>query len=392
VSAPPGWRPAFDLHPGAVYLNAASEGPLPRAARTALLAVLDRKVDPFRLGGEEYFQIPQRAREWCARLAGCQAEEIVLTTGSGAGVNLAAAGLPLEAGDEVLLLKGDFPALVNPFLHARGRGIVPIEVAPATKFPAVSDFEPAVTPRTRVLAISHVHPVSGFRSDLGALGRFCRERGLWFVVDAAQSAGVLPLRFEEEPIDILAAPGHKWLLGFTGTGFAAIRASVMERMRPPAVGWMGALSHAAQFIAVPPFDLALFRGGRKFEVGTTPYLQLAAWNASLQLLAEIGPEALERHVLALLEPLRDYLRNSPYKMISSDEPARRSGILSFTGKFPAKLLRLLNERRIFPALRSGALRVSPHLYNSAEDIDRLIEALRELESVKLEGERKGENL
>ncbi len=337
-------RQEFDLHPEAVYLNAASEGPLPRRAREALLRVLDRKTHPFRLGGEEYFQIPQRTRELCAQLAGCLPEEIVLTAGAGAGINLAAAGLPLQSGDEVLLLKGDFPALVNPFLHARRRGIVPVEVTPAGKFPSPDDFQRAMTPKTRVLALSHVLQSNGFRHDLAALSGLCKERGIYFVVDAAQSAGVVPIRMKEAGIDVLAAPGHKWLLGFPGTGFAAIRRDVMERMVPPAVGWMGCLSNAAQFISLPDFDLARFTGGKKFEVGTTPYPQLAAWNAGLELILDTTVEAIEVHVSALLQPLWEYLERSPYKIVSSPAPAHRSGILSFTGRFAAKIYLLLNER------------------------------------------------
>ena len=385
-------RQEFDLHPEAVYLNVASEGPLPRRAKEALLRVLDHKTHPFRLGGEEYFQIPQRTRELCARLTGCLPEEIVLTAGTGAGIHLAAAGLPLQSGDEVLLLQGDFPALVNPFLHARRRGLVPVEVTPAGKFPSPDDFQRAMSPKTRVLAVSHVMQSNGFRHDLAALSGLCRERGIFFVVDAAQSAGVVPVRMKEAGIDILAAPGHKWLLGFPGTGFAAIRREVMERMVPPAVGWMGCLSNAAQFISLPAFDLALFAGGRKFEVGTTPYPQLEAWNAGLELILDTTVEAIEAHVSALLEPLWEYLQHSPYKIVSSPAPAHRSGILSFTGRFAAKIYLLLNERKIFPGLRSGALRVSPHFYNTVQDMDQLIGALTELETVKLEADRKGENL
>jgi len=385
-------RAAFDLHPEAVYVDAASEGPLPKAARDALLSVLDHKANPFRLGGEEYFQIPGRTRELCAKLVGCRTEEIALTTGTGAGVNLAASGLPLSPGDEVLYLKGDFPSLLNPFLHARHRGIVPREVVPSGRYPAPSDFERVATSRTKVLALSHVIHHNGFRHDLATIGRFCRERGIWFVVDAAQSAGVVPIRFEEDRIDVLAAPGHKWLLGFPGTGFAAIRSSVMEQMRPPAVGWMGALSNAAQFISLPPFDLSLFPGGKKFEVGTTPYLQLAAWNASLEMILKIGVEAIEAHVRSLLDPLWEFLERSRYNLVTSHEPGHRSAILAFTGKYAAKQFLLLNERKIFPGLRMGAIRVSPHLYNTPEDIRRVIAVLGELEGAKLEADRKGENL
>ena len=387
-----GIRDAFDIHPGAIYVNAASEGPIPKPARQVLLSVLERKSSPFRLGGEEYFQVPLRSRDLCASLVGCRPHEIALTAGTGAGINLAASALPLEPGDEILLLKGDFPALLNPFLHAKRRGVVPIEVVPSGKFPALSDFERAASRRTRILAISHVVQYDGFRHDLAALGRFCRDRDIWFVVDAAQSAGVLPLRFEKDRIDILAAPGHKWLLGLTGTGFVAIRESVMERMNPPAVGWMGCLSNAAQFIAIPPFDLALFQGGKKFEVGTTPYLQLAAWNESLDLILRVGVETIESHVLSLLAPLWEFLQGSRYKLISSPEASHRSAIVSFTGKFAAKQFKLLHEKNIFAGLRMGAIRISPHLYNTREEMDRIVKTLRELEGVKLEADRKGENL
>jgi selenocysteine lyase/cysteine desulfurase len=249
-----------------------------------------------------------------------------------------------------------------------------------------------MTPKTRVLAISHVMQSNGFRHDLAALSGLCRERRIFLVVDAAQSAGVLPIRMMEAGIDIVAAPGHKWLLGFPGTGFAAIRREVMERMVPPAVGWMGCLSNAAQFISMPAFDLSQFPGGRKFEVGTTPYPQLAAWNAGLELILDTTVEAIEAHVKGLLEPLWEYLMHSPYKLVSAPDPERRSGILSFTGRFAAKLYLLLNQRKIFPGLRAGSLRISPHFYNTADDMNHLIEALRELETVKLEADRKGENL
>jgi selenocysteine lyase/cysteine desulfurase len=270
--------------------------------------------------------------------------------------------------------------------------VVTVEVSPAGRYPAIEDFERAMTPKTRVLAVSHVHPTHGFQSDLPALGRLCRERGVTLVVDAAQSAGVLPIPFEESGIGLLAAPGHKWLLGFPGTGFAAIRSDLLERMVPPAVGWMGCLNNAAQFISMPAFDLSRFGGGKKFEVGTTPYPQLAAWNASLEMILEAGVPAIATHVESLLEPLWRYFEGCPYKLLSCAEPARRSAILSFTGKFAAKLYLLLNERKIFPGLRAGAIRLSPHFYNTSADIERLIEALRELESVKLDADRKGENL
>jgi selenocysteine lyase/cysteine desulfurase len=388
-----GLRREFDLHPDALYVNAASEGPLPRRAREALLAVLDRKVHPFRLGTEEYFQIPLKTRELCARVAGCRPGEIALTGSTGGGVNLAASALPLDPGDEVLLLSGEFPALVNPFLLARQRGIVVKEVRAAGKWPAPEDFERAASARTRVLAVSHVSSSTGFRHDLPSLGRLCRERSWWFVVDAAQSAGAHPLRFEEDGIHILAAPGHKWLLGPTGTGFAAVRADILEQLPPPAVGWMGCLHNAAQFVSsYPPFDVSRFPGGRRFEIGTTPYLALAAWNASLELLLETGIEVIEGHVGSLLDRLRTRLQGSRYSILSPEDPEHRSGILSLTGRFPAKLLLLLNQRKIFPGLRGGALRFSPHLYNSLEEMDRIAAALRELESAKIEADRKGENL
>jgi selenocysteine lyase/cysteine desulfurase len=142
----------------------------------------------------------------------------------------------------------------------------------------------------------------------------------------------------------------------------------------------------------PPSIWRFSREGKNSKWEPPPTPQLAAWNAGLELILDPGVEAIEAHVRGLLEPLWDYLSRSPYKIVSSPEPARRSGILSFTGRFAAKIYLMLNERKIFPGLRSGALRISPHFYNTAQDMEQLIGALKELETVKLEADRKGENL
>ena len=127
-------------------------------------------------------------------------------------------------------------------------------------------------------------------------------------------------------------------------------------------------------------------------MGTTPYLHLEAWNASLELIAGLGLEKIQRHIERLLDPLWEYLKHSRYKLLSSTDVEHRSGIISFTGKYPAKLYLILNQRNIYPSLRRAGIRISAHFFNTEEDIQRLMEALKELEEANLEADKKGENV
>lgn len=361
----------------AAYLDAASMGPLPERSRAALEAFNRRRCAVQTLGVEEFLEPARRCREVAARLIGADPAEIALGGNTSFGLNLAALGLPLERGTTILVSAGEFPANVYPWMAQRERG-VELELIP-TDAAGLPD-EARILERLQrgdvsVLALSSVQFGSGYRADLARLGSACRERGVFFVVDAIQSLGHLPLDVDEAAIDVLATGGHKWLCGPFGVGFAYVRSEVQARLAPRVIGWT-AMQASLDIHAVTEYRWEFVDDARRYEVATLPFHDLLALAHSMELLMEVGIERIERHVLGLLDPLVEWLAEQPAaRVVSSLEPGRRSGILAFRTPRLDPDVAALREAGVSCALREGAIRISPHLYNTAADLERVIEVL-----------------
>jgi cysteine desulfurase / selenocysteine lyase len=216
---------------------------------------------------------------------------------------------------------------------------------------------------------------TGYRADLARLGHFCRERGIFFVVDAIQSLGQLPMDVRATGIDVLATGGHKWLCSPFGTGFAYVRRELIERMEPRWIGWTG-MEACQSLDSLVDYDWSFRRDARRFEGGTLPFDGFAGLAESVGLLLEVGVERIERHVLGLLDPLIGWLRETPEAEILSDlEPARRSAIFCFRLPRAEAVFQALRGAGVTCALREGAIRLAPHLYNSRAEIERVVEIL-----------------
>jgi selenocysteine lyase/cysteine desulfurase len=224
-----------------------------------------------------------------------------------------------------------------------------------------------------LISLSYVEYASGFRNDLVALGSFCRERGIYFCVDAIQGLGVLPLDVSRLPIDFLAADGHKWLLGPEGAGLFFIRKDLVDLLHPISVGWKSVVN-AADF-AQTEFRLRPHAG--RWESGTLNVGGISALGASIDLLLDYGIEKVAEGVLALTDRLCERLARAGIEVASSRLEHDRSGIVAI--EWPAQsiqsCLRTCREEGIIINHRAGRLRASPHFYNSEEDIDRLVQTL-----------------
>lgn len=365
----------FPFLAGAAYLNAASVGPLPERARRELARYSDLRGRVHTFGEHEILEPARRSRDAAARLIGADPSEIALVGNTSFGINLAALALPVEPGTRVVTSDREFPANVYPWM---GRDRFELELVPTTGG-GLPD-EDAILERLErgdvsILAISAVQFASGHRADLGRLGRACRARGIHFVVDAIQALGQVPIDVEEMCIDVLATGGHKWLLSPFGTGFVYVRSALIERMDPPVVGWtaMSACDDMEHLLDYSPG----FRGdARRFEVATLPFQDFAAFAASLELLMEVGVPVIERHLADILAPLEEWLAGHDRFVVLSDlSPRHRSGILSFAPPDPDAAFRALAEAGVVCALREGAIRVAPHLYNTAEDVLRVVDVM-----------------
>lgn len=365
----------FPLLEGAIYLNAASVAPLPERTRRAVDAFNLRRSRVQEFRDADFAEPTRRSREAAARLIGASPGEIALGWNTSYGINLAALSLPVRAGTSIVVSGREFPANVYPWM---GRKDTRLEVIPTD--PRGHPDEERILERLHrgdvsIFALSHVQFVSGYRADLARFGRVCRELGIHFVVDAIQSLGQTPVSVREAGIDILATGGHKWLCSPFGTGFAYVRHELLERMEPRVIGWTG-MKAAEDFNSLVDYRWEFRGDARKFEVATIPFQDFAGFAESLELLMEVGVDNIERQLRWVLEPLLAWLAERPeVEVLSDPRPERRSAIVSFRPPSAEAVLERLLREGVVCALREGAIRVAPHLYNTREEMERVVELL-----------------
>lgn len=360
-----------------IYLNAAATGPIPERAHRALTSVQEKRRAIQQLTDEELGESLARARSAAARLVGGGADEIALGWNASYGINLAALSLPVEPGTTVVVSDREFPANVYPWMGRRDTKLELVPTAASGRPDEDRLLERLDRGDVSVFALSSVQFATGYRADLAKLGRFCRERGIFFVVDAIQSLGQLPMDVRAMEIDILATGGHKWLCSPFGTGFAYVRRELIERMEPRWIGWTG-MQACQSLDSLVDYEWSFRRDARRFEGGTLPFDGFAGMAESVGLLLEVGVERIERHLLGVLDPLIAWLQETPEAEILSDlEPARRSAIFCFRLPRAQAVHQALLRDGVTCVLREGAIRLSPHLYNSRADIDRVVEILDE---------------
>jgi selenocysteine lyase/cysteine desulfurase len=369
------YRREFPDFSPTVYLDCAYQGPFPRVTVARLQHAIELKCHPERLEAPEYFRLPERVRRLAAGLIGADPAEIALTNSATQGIGIVAAGLGLAAGDEVVVASRNFPANLFTWLHLRRRGVRVQVVKPAGDLIPVEEVARALTPRTRVLALDWVSYTGGTRIDLATFGELVHRQGGIFVVDATQGVGALELEVHALPVDVLAVAAYKWLLGPYGTGFVYIRSAIQEDLDLPVVNWMS-VEGAEDFDALPTDAFTLPRAARIFDVPETPnFINLYALEASLEFIAQVGVRTVTEHCGHLLDLLAEGLRGRGCVLSDSAKAEHRSTILGFQAgslETTARLHRQLRANQVAVSLRHGWIRVSPYLYNTEGDIERLL--------------------
>lgn len=365
----------FPVTNDVVYLNCAAEMPLAAPVRKAVDEMLDRKERPHTLSVKDYFDMPKRIRERVARLINASPEEIGIVTSTSAGLSALAHSLPLRAGEEVIIPGGEHPAAVYPWLSAaslRGIKVRLVDcdsgVLPAERLLA------AVGPATRAIAGSLVSFSSGFRCDAEKIGAECGRRGIFFILDGIQAVGAIPTDVKAMACTAMAASAYKWLFFQSSIGFLYVQKELMRQLEPPTAGWISYLRDE-NFAGVTDYDYRPLEDGRKFEMGTTQHVEMAGMEAGLKLVEEIGVERIRDHVFTLLDRLVSFLNDCGMETVAPLEPVHRSTILCFRHPRAGELVGFLHKEGVIVSLREGAVRVSPGIFNTADDIDRLTDAV-----------------
>jgi cysteine desulfurase / selenocysteine lyase len=380
-----------------VFLDAACISLMPVQAETALHGLAaDLGSCPVRDASSHHVALDRTARQprsEIARLIGCRHQDVALVESTTQGLQILAAAIPLRRGDRILVGEIEFLGLAVPWIPRRETDGIVIDTVPHRQGRLlVDDFARAIDGRTRLILLSSVQWNNGFRADLAAFAELAEKHGIPLVVDVIQQLGGFVLDVGRTPVDFVVCGGHKWLNAPAGRGFLYIHPRQIERLRPPAWGYLNIATPPegwAEYFGTPtipavrPYDF--IPGARSFEVGGTGnYPGNVVLGASVALINEVGRDAIEAHILGLTEQLIEGLNRLGATVVSLPEPSCRSGIISFTlGQGLERdraLMHTLWDQKIVISQRYtagvGGLRVSVHFYNNREDIEQLLAAVK----------------
>jgi len=354
------------------YLNTATFGQVPRRAVEAVARHFARRDELACSDFLVWFDEADLIRASLARLVRCEPADVAFVPNAATALGLLLGGIDWKPGDRIVSLEREFPNCVYHPALLGNRSVEFVET-PWERF-----YE-TVTPNTRLAVLSEVNYTTGFRPPLAQLSRFLRERGVLLFLDGTQSLGALEFDARAVQPDMYAVHGYKWLLAPNGAGFMYVHPSLRERLAPSVIGWrshrewrqVDNLHHGA-----PEFKTE----AEKYEGGMLTFAVLYALGASVEMILEISPGAIEQRVLALADCTRACLRHLGGRLLSDESPHYDSPIVAvrFEQKPASWLARELKARGILVSARHDYLRVSTHFYNNEEDIERLEAALADL--------------
>ncbi|HEX3671504.1 MAG TPA: aminotransferase class V-fold PLP-dependent enzyme [Candidatus Cybelea sp.] len=373
-------RSEFEVVRQFVYLNHASAGVLPRASVAAIEAFVREHASGGVCGTYPYdLRLPEY-REKIGRFIGTAGSQIALLTNTSAAAATVAAGLDWRPGDEVLLCDNEFPANAVPWNALRRRG-VRVRLVPTAEGRLTPELlAQQLSAQTRLVALSWVSYADGYRHDLEPLASVAHQAGALLCVDAMQGLGAFPIDVGRTNVDALYAGGPKWLLALHGIALLYLSPHVSERLELALPGWRSMEDIWDFHNCEQPYA----RDAARFECGTPNLLGAISLVAAIELFQRSGPEAIAAHVLALTDRLCEGLAGLGAQLSTARGEGVSSGIVTFAlpGLDSIELGRALERENIVTTYRTGGVRVSPHGYNTADEIDLLLERLANLASTK----------
>jgi selenocysteine lyase/cysteine desulfurase len=366
----------FPVAHGKIFLAHAGVCPLPCRVADAISECARQGT----FGDQETFMLHRLddARKLAAQLLNCQSDEVALVGPTSLALSFVAAGLNFGKGDNILVYYDDYPSNVYPWMALAAHG-VDVRLLNTRGLGVIRpmDVMGQVDENTRLVALVSCHFIGGFRLEHQAIGKFLRERGILFCLDAIQTLGAFPTTVEN--VDFLAADAHKWLLGPCGAGIFYVRRELQEKLNPPIYGWHNVRS--PNFVAQ---EQIIFRSGAvKYEAGTHNLIGLVGLIAAMELALEIGVENISAELLRKRAWLVPALQVKGFTVLNADVKAGNAGgIVSFyqNGKDLAALNQKLTDAGIVTSLRTNRagqnfIRLSPHFYNTDEELQRVLELL-----------------
>lgn len=364
------YRDQFPVTEHLIYVNHAGVAPLCRPAAEAIKELTD---DCLHFGSYHYHKwldAYEGLRDAAATLIGAHRDEIATVKNTSEGIATIALGIQWRPGDKIVAFREEFPANYYIWSRLEARGV---RVEWLSAQDSLATIE-AAAQGARLLTISFVQYLSGFRADLEAIGQICHRHGVFFFVDAIQGLGVLPLNVERMHIDALAADGHKWLLGPEGCGLLYVRKRRQDEVEPVEFGW----TTVAKYNDYASRDMILRPDAGRYECGTLNTVGIYGLRASIRFLLKVGVEQVGEAVLDLADQIYAGAKARGFEMLHTERTRNTgSGIVTFRrpGEDCRVTVRQLKDAGVMAAPRQGWVRVSPHFYQTAEEMDHILDAL-----------------
>ncbi|HEY3439997.1 MAG TPA: aminotransferase class V-fold PLP-dependent enzyme [Paludibaculum sp.] len=364
------YRPEFPVTDNLLYLNHAAVAPLARRAAEAMKWLADDALHNGSLHYDKWLESYDGLRAAMGKLIHAEPGEIAMVKNTSEGIATVALGLAWQPGDKIVAFREEFPA--NYYIWKKLEEWKGVRVEWLSYLDSLETIEQAAR-GAKLLAISFVQYLSGYRADLTAIGEICRRHGVFFFVDAIQGMGAFPLDVRAMNIQALAADGHKWLLGPEGCGVLYVQQDWQDRIEPMEFGW----TTVAGFVDYSSRDMAVRRDAGRYECGTLNTVGCFGLRASTELILEVGVENIAPHVQHLGDLIADGARARGYEVMMERTPATGAGIVCIrkAGTDARVTHAHLKARGIMTAPRQGWVRISPHFYISPDDISRLLSEL-----------------
>ncbi|MGQ9565926.1 MAG: aminotransferase class V-fold PLP-dependent enzyme [Candidatus Bathyarchaeales archaeon] len=364
-------REIFPITQHKVYLNHAAHSPLPRPVRDAM----EKQIAHYSQYGD--FSEFDDGKASFAKLVNAKVDEVALVENTSVGLNMVANMLEYPQGANVVTTDLEYPSVVYPWKRKKLDVTIRYVENREGKI-LLDDLEKAVDDQTVAVVISHVEYANGFRFDVKAVSEIAHAHGAYLIVDAIQSVGALTVDVKRDDVDFLTAAVYKWMLGPPGIGYLYVRKELIEKFEPPFIGWASVKPEI--FETINPWEirnLTLSETATRFEIGTPSRFSAVGAVAALRILLNVGVPNIEKRILALTDHLIEKLKEKKLKLQTPPELKHRSGIVNFLIDKPEEKVEKLKKKGIIVSARSRGVRVSPHFYNTREEIDKFVEAVTE---------------
>lgn len=363
------------LSSGMIYMNHAATSPLPAPVVEAINKFLYLKSQTEIENYNEYLQLIGETKTLIGELINCDPGRIAFVDNTSNGLNILPQGLDWKYGDRIILNDLEFPSNVYPFLNLKSYGVEIDFVKSKNGAVLYEDIEKAITTKTKLISISYVQFLTGYRADLERIGELCRLKGIIFCVDSIQGLGAVKLDIEKCKIDFLANGCQKWLMSLEGIGFIYLSEELQGKINQKYVGW----TSVASAWNLLDYKLILKNNADRFQNGTMSAIGITALHSSLKFLRSIGYNEIENVILNNTQYfLKSLSEIGIVPILKNADRKSLSGIVSFKSDKSQIIFETLLKENIVGAVREGIIRFSPHFYNTKSEIEKVIDLLKKI--------------